>query len=449
LYRHEVRRAAVEAVVEAVNRIAEGHTEPRLVPRISAHGRPRPVMRQESRQIDWSADPVAVVLRKIGAAEGRPGVLDRIGGTEFYLFGGHPERRLTGRPGVIIAQRDGAVCRATVDGAVWITHLRQRGDVGRRFLKLPAAIALAQAGIPVDVAHVPAPAGTPATDTYRDITYHEADGVGYLHFDFYNGAMSSDQCTRLRDAYRYARSRPTRVIALMGGPDFFSTGIHLTVIEGAAEPAAESWRNLNAITDLVHDVITTDTHLVVSALCGDVAAGGVALALAADRVVARDGVLINPYYQHMGGLYGSEYWTYLFPRRLGAAATARLTSEPFTPISTAHAARIGLLDEVYGPTLDSFTAALRADALRLADPGRFPYLIAAKRARRQRDQQLKPLAHYRDHEMARSHQCFFGPDQRYHQARREFAYKQSPPRHRPEIRRDHSSQRSPHLGRHA
>jgi len=41
------------------------------VPRISAHGRPRPVMRQESRQIDWSADPSAAVLRKIRAAEGR------------------------------------------------------------------------------------------------------------------------------------------------------------------------------------------------------------------------------------------------------------------------------------------------------------------------------------------------------------------------------------------
>ena len=31
--------------------------------------------------------------------------------------------------------------------------------------------------------------------------------MGYLHFDFYNGAMSTDQCRRLRDAYQYARSR--------------------------------------------------------------------------------------------------------------------------------------------------------------------------------------------------------------------------------------------------
>ena len=28
--------------------------------------------------------------------------------------------------------------------------------------------------------------------------------------------------------------------------------------------------------------------------------------------------MLNPYYRHMGGLYGSEYWTYLLPRRVGA-----------------------------------------------------------------------------------------------------------------------------------
>jgi putative two-component system protein, hydrogenase maturation factor HypX/HoxX len=32
------------------------------------------------------------------------------------------------------------------------------------------------------------------------------------------------------------------------------------------------------------------------------------MALAADRVYARDGVVLNPHYKGMG-LYGSEYWT--------------------------------------------------------------------------------------------------------------------------------------------
>ena len=151
----------------------------------------------------------------------------------------------------------------------------------------------------------------PADHTYREIGYEEHAGVGYLHFEFYNGAMSTEQCQRLREAYAYARARETRVIVLLGGDDYFSNGIHLNVIEAADDPGAESWRNLNAIDDLVRDILETDSHLVISALAGDAAAGGVPLALAADYVVAREDIVLYPYYQHMGGLYGSEYWTYL------------------------------------------------------------------------------------------------------------------------------------------
>ena len=173
----------------------------------------------------------------------------------------------------------------------------------------------------------------PAGHTYREISYEERGEVGYLRFDFYNGAMSTDQCLRLREAYRDARSRPqTKVIVLMGGTDCFSNGIHLNVIEAAADPAAESWRNLTAIDDLVREIIETDSHVVISALAGDAGAGGVPLALAADHVIAREDVVLNPYYQHMGGLYGSEYWTYLLPRRVGDEMTARLTGAPFTAL---------------------------------------------------------------------------------------------------------------------
>ncbi len=93
--------------------------------------------------------------------------------------------------------------------------------------------------------------------TFREITYTEEDGVGYLGFDFYNGAMSTEQCYRLRDAFLYARRRPTKVIALLGGRDFWSNGIHLNVIEAAADPAQEaSWRNINAIDDLIYETST-------------------------------------------------------------------------------------------------------------------------------------------------------------------------------------------------
>ena len=337
LYRHEVRHAAVEALLEAVARTTSDERSADGAPGATPMGSARPLMKQSVRAIDWNKDSTDTVLRKIRAGEGHPGVLDSIGGCHFHMFGAQRERTLAGRPGELIAQRDGAVCRATADGAVWITTLRQFDTPSRRFFKLPATRALELAGVHADLPEVAVAvdAELPAEHTYREIAYEEHAGVGYLQFDFYNGAMSTDQCLRLREAYAQARARQsTRAIVLLGGTDYFSNGIHLNMIEAAEDPAAESWRNLIAIDDLVHDIIETESHLVLSALPGDAAAGGVPLALAADFVVARDDVVLNPYYGHMGGLYGSEYWTYLLPRRLGATRTAQLTRPPFTPVGT-------------------------------------------------------------------------------------------------------------------
>ncbi len=46
------------------------------------------------------------------------------------------------------------------------------------------------------------------TPTFKEIWYEEEASVGYLHFDFHNGAMSTDQCRRLREAYLAALQRP-------------------------------------------------------------------------------------------------------------------------------------------------------------------------------------------------------------------------------------------------
>jgi putative two-component system hydrogenase maturation factor HypX/HoxX len=423
LYRHEVRRAAIEAVVEAVTAVAGGRRRPERVdhgdPRVV--GRERPLIRQSDRAIDWAADSTATVLRRIRAAEGHPGVLDTVAGEPFHLFGGHREETLRGMPGEIVAQRDGAICRATVDGAVWITHLKRPGE-----FKLPATLAL---GGELSAPETAAPLHAPdlAGRTFRELAYEEHAGVGYLHFDFYNGAMSTDQCRRLLDAYRYARERDTRVIVLMGGPDFFSNGIHLNVIEAATDPAAESWFNLLAIDEVVREVIETGSHLVVSALTGDAAAGGVPFALAADHVMAREDVVLNPYYRHMGGLYGSEYWTYLLPRRVGPDTAARLTAAPFEPVGAQRAVDIGLLDAATGATAAAFRAEVRGFAERLAaDPGT-PARLAEKRRARDRDERRKPLGVYRAEELARSHECFFGADRSYHEARRRFVYKTGNP----------------------
>ncbi len=293
------------------------------------------------------------MLRKIRAADGAPGVLDDVLGERLYLHDAHPEGGYRGPPGEIIAQRDGAILRATVDGAVWITHLR-RVAADEPTFKLPAAMVLGDrlSGVP----EFPlAPQAVVAGDTWREIRYEEHEGVGYLHFPFLNGAMGTEQCERLLEAYRHARSRPTRVIALMGGPDFWSNGIDLNLIEASAHPADESWNNINAMNDLVHEIVVTDRQLTVAAMQGNAGAGGVFLALAADRVWARSGVVLNPHYKSMGNLYGSEYWTYLLPRRV-SPDNARAITQSRLPVGAHAAAAIGLIDDHFGTTPEAFRA---------------------------------------------------------------------------------------------
>ena len=430
IYRHEVRRAAVEMLVFAVHNFGRGDFEPLPLnyDDPSVTGRLRPLIKQADRAIDWRCDSTAAIVRKIRAAEGHPGVLDTIAGAEYFLFNVYPERGLRGRPGDIIATRNGAICRATVDGAVWVTHLKAKD--GPAPFKLPALRALELGGHTPDAPEIPVAlhAPIPPGHTYREISYEEKAGVGYLNFDFYNGAMSTEQCRRLREAYLYARSRrTTKVIVLAGGSDFFSNGIHLNVIEAAENQGEESWYNLHAIDDVVREILDTDSHITISALSGDAAAGGVPFAVAADHVVAREDVVLNPYYQHMGGLYGSEYWTYLLPRRVGHELSRELTSAPFNPIGTRRGVEIGLLDAAFGDSSASFRAQVQGLAERLARHPDVPHWLETKRRERARDEQVKPLAAYRTEEMAKSHECFFGEDRSYHEARKLFVYKTGAP----------------------
>jgi putative two-component system protein, hydrogenase maturation factor HypX/HoxX len=293
LYRTEVADAALEAVLAAVARFAGGgyRPEPLDYRRPGVSGRCRPPCRQEHRRIDWPAEPTASVVAKLRAADSSPGVLDVIGGTDYFLFGGYDDSELRGEPGAIIARREGAICRATVDGAVWIPQLRRRpAPGGPATCKLPASLVLR--GSLADVPEIPAPlAAPPGRRTYHEISYREDGAVGYLEFCFPGGAMSTCQCRRLLAAYRYAQARPVRVIVLGGPRDVFANGIHLNVIEAAGDPAAESWRNINAIDDLVEAILTTTGKLTVAALAGSAAAGGLMLALAADQVWCRAGAV--------------------------------------------------------------------------------------------------------------------------------------------------------------
>lgn len=465
LYRNEVIEAAVRAVLAAVERfsnrdcslgqtqrdlpkpfcpeLVEGHAPPTQVVRQAHHERPneysgfkpmpldysRPEVlgrlhkpiKQADRAIDWQRDDTRTVLRKIHAADGFPGVLDTLYGGAYYLFDACAEDTLRGgQPGEIIARRNGAICRATLDGAVWIGHLKPKTD-GEPAFKLPAAQSLQVhlAGIP----EAPLDTFIPCTgETYRDIWFEQKNDVGYLHFAFYNGAMSSEQCERLRDAYLAATQRAVRVIVLMGGADFWSNGIHLNCIEAAASPADESWRNINAMNDLTRAITVIGSQLTVAALQGNAGAGGVFLSLAADRVYAREGVVFNPHYKGMGNLYGSEYWTYLLPRRVGEARAAALTQNRL-PVGAPEAQEMGLIDGCFGTGREEFLARVTQIAEGLAASPEYPALLREKVARLERDEREKPLDAYRTEELQHMKLNFYGFDPSYHVARYNFVYK--------------------------
>ena len=418
LYRREVSDAALEAVLLAVERFAEGTFVPQpLDPsRSGERGTWRPVMKQQERTIDWCRDDTEAVLRKIRAADGFPGVYDRIGDGEFALFDAHAESALRGTAGEILGKRHEAICRATADGAVWITHLRPL-DTEERGFKQPAVRALGEManGLPTIP---PSAAGA----TWRDLWYEERGPVGYIHFPFYNGAMSTDQCRRLEAAYRQACTRDTRVIVLMGGDEFWSNGLHLGVIEAATSPAEESWRNINAMDDLCEAILTTTSHLTVAALRGNAGAGGVFMALAADQVMASSRIVLSPHYKNMGNLYGSEYWTYLLPKRVGAAGIAAVMDRRL-PIGARQAEAMGLIDGCLDGKGEGLDAAVRGYAERQAAEETFTVRLEQKIRRRQADERQKPLSAYRAEELARMRLNFFGFDPSYHVARYHFIRK--------------------------
>ena len=441
LYRREVADAAVAATLRAVARFAEGGALPRACASTStaaaaaAGGTWRPLMPQAARTIDWSQDTTMCVLAKLRSADGQPGVADALFGQACHLFDGHAASDAVlatlppAAPGEVVARRDGALLRRTANGAVWIGQVRSAqacGD-GPAF-KLPATTAFAAQAAALPERPVPL---VRDDDEWGELRYRELgpEGarVGCLQFDFYNGAMSTAQCERLLAALREVKRRDTRVLVLLGGHDFFSNGIHLNCIEAAAHwpgdsAADESWRNINAINDVALELIALTDRITVSVLRGNAGAGGAFLALAADEVWAHRGVVLNPHYKNMGNLYGSEYWTYLLPRRLGADA-AKALMQGRLPLSARAAEQMGLIDRCADSAAASFGDRAIADALALAVSHNLPQRVAQKQAARATDEARRPLADYRKEELSRMHRNFYGFDPSYHVARYHFVHK--------------------------
>jgi putative two-component system hydrogenase maturation factor HypX/HoxX len=292
----------------------------------------------EDIKINWQNDTTKEIIKKINTLDSFPGIKDEILGIECHLFGAWREEKLKGGPKEIVAKRDGAICLGTIDGAVWISHLKEP-----HLFKLPSTYVLKDklAGIKED--RLPL-LFDKSYESFYESSVEFRDDVAYLCFNFHNGAMSTAQCIRLKYCVDYLKVN-CKVLVLVGGRDFFSNGIHLNILEDSQKQGEDGWENINAINDLINSIIFADEIVTVSSLSKNAGAGGVFIALACDFVVAKDGVVLNPHYKTLG-LSGSEYHTFTLPKRVGEKKAKDLLRECL-PISAKKAKEIGMVDEVY------------------------------------------------------------------------------------------------------
>lgn len=414
LYNGPVADAAMACILETVTKAAD----PGFTPLAQAEARPRPTMTQDDRSFDWEASTDHIV-RRIRAADGAPGVRTEVAGLKVFAYDAHHGFSAPGRPGTLLGRRQGAVLVATGDGAVWLGHLRTAEAQG---CKLPATSVLGERlrGVP----HSPlAPGIEPDPPAYRQVRYRRRGAIGWLAFDFYNGAMSAGHCRRFLAALRHAAAQDTRVLVLRGGTDAFSNGIHLNVTEAAQNPAAAAWANIKAINAVCREIITCTRQVVISAYAGSAGAGGAMLGLGADVVAARSGIVLNPYYDI--GLYGSELHTYTLPRRVGPVTAQRLIDDRL-PVDADQARSLALVDEVGPRHPDAYADWLLELAERHADPAtaRATRSVKAKRLAAE----PVPLDAYEAQELAEMSQDMFADRCGFAAARRAFVTKAKPAR---------------------
>lgn len=413
LYNGPVADAALSLISEVVTKAADPGFTP--VPQDEAarpvpHARTRPAMRRADRVFDWER-PAADIVKRIRAADSSPGVRADIEGRTVLLFDAAVGEEHSGRhePGTIVGRGDDAIAVAAGDRIVWIGYAKVPRDVGGNGIKLPAGMVFDE---PVPRLAVPEP--------LRETHYRRHGDVGYFTMRVYNGAMSTRQCHRIADALEKALAQDTKALVVRGTASTFSNGIHLNVIEAAKSPAVEAWNNIVAINRVCTALVSCTNQLTIAALTANAGAGGVMLALAADVVVARNGVVLNPYYDM--GLYGSELHTYTLPRRVGHATASRLLTDKL-PVDTHAAAALSLID-VAGPgdaaRFDDWVTQL---ATSYTDPQWYTGALAAKRRALEG---VHPPAYFEAGELAEMARDIFDDRSGFASARSAFVNKATP-----------------------
>ena len=403
LYRQEV----VQASILALDTFFDNYKNNQFLPQIL-----NPIHKpftQVMRAIDWKSDTTEMIINKINLSDSLPGVLDEILGIKCYLFGVWKEDKFKGNPKEILAKRDGAICLGTIDGAVWITHLKEVNG-----FKLPATYVLKEKIKGIKEDRLPL-LFDKSYNTFYETSVEYRDNVAYLCFNFHNGAMSTAQCIRLKYAVEYLKTQ-CEVLVLIGGMDFFSNGIHLNILEDSKKQGEDGWANINAMNDLIKSIIFADEIVTVASFGRNAGAGGVFLGLACDYVVGKENIILNPHYKSLG-LTGSEYHTFSLPKRVGDNKAKELLNDCL-PISVEYAKAIGMIDEVYAH--DDYYEALHSFS---KDKYNDDYIWAKQDFLEENEVTIESL---KEKEIEIMYPEFWGENSSFHNLRYEFVNKVCP-----------------------
>jgi len=405
IYRVDQKELALKLLPFLLENIKKDQKQPQIL---------NPIHDRYTTQIDWLNDTTKTIIKKINRLDSFPGVKDTILGVECYLFGAWDEDRLRGdNPKEILAKRDGAICLATIDGAIWITHLKEIGK-----FKLPATYILKDKLKGVKEDRIPLIFDR-SYQTFYEISCDIKDQIGYLKFNFHNGAFRAEQCVRLKYAIEYLKEQ-VKVLVLCGGDDFFSNGINLNILEDSKKSGEDGWSNINAINDLIRTIIFSQDIITVASLSKNAGAGGVFLALACDYVVCSKSVVLNPHYKTIG-LSGSEYHTYSMKKRVTKEKAKELL-DSCLPIGANEAKKIGLVDEVFSDNyiedLENFTQNL------IEDEDIYEDFIWDKEEYLEDNRAF--IEQHREDEIKVMYPEFWEEDSYFHTLRKEFVYKICP-----------------------
>ncbi len=406
IYRIEEKNLALELLPTLLENIKNKDSQKQVL---------NPIDERFNTTIDWEKDDTNTIVKKINTLDSFPGVKDEILDIECFLYGAHKEDKFKhNQSKKILAKRDGAICISTIDGAVWVSHLKQVDK-----FKLPATYVLKDRLKGIKEDRLPL-IFDKSYNTFYEISCDIKDNIAYLYFNFHNGAFRSEQCMRLKYAIEYLKEQ-VKVIVLMGGDDFFSNGINLNILEDSKKSGEDGWSNINAINDLVKSIIYATEVITVASIEKNAGAGGVFLATACDFVISSNSVVLNPHYKTLG-LSGSEYHTYSLYKRVKKDIADKLLNDCL-PISSKYAKDIGLVDEVYD--IKDYKNSLKNYCKDLIyDENKYDEFIWDKEDYLEKDEQK--ILKSKEDEIKIMYNEFWDKSSIFHKLRYEFVYKVCP-----------------------